>query len=225
MYSPSTMKKMGSYIDMMFTSNISNCSNTIVPGPNVTEAEYIQQVGSYCCLDSRSVCDVAVPSSVPSLMLDNSLLCEDPFLYMGNATTPFTGCASGLDLCTSEDEWRCDGLMIQLYGMLPGPIKDCYPDYSDINKMNGEGNMTYAEVIQTYGHFCCKNAFSACGEADSSLLPPESPSANADKFQNKEAAKYMCEQRKALLYFGQRTTLIFSPTCLYTLVVETIPFL
>ena len=91
--------------------------------------------------------------------------------------------------------------------------------------MNGEGNMTYAEVIQTLGHFCCKNAFSACGEADSSLLPPESPSANADKFQNKEAAKYMCEQRKALLYFGQRTTLIFSPTCLYTLVVETIPFL
>ena len=159
---------------MMFTSNISNCSNTIVPGPNVTEAEYIQQVGSYCCLDSRSVCDVAVPSSVPSLMLDNSLLCEDPFLYMGNATTPFTGCASGLDLCTSEDEWRCDGLMIQLYDMLPGPIKDCYPDYSDINKMNGEGNMTYAEVIQTYGHFCCKNAFSACGEADSSLVLPVS---------------------------------------------------
>ena len=201
---------------------------------NMTYAEVIQTYGHFCCKNAFSACGeadssllppVAVPSSVPSLMLDNSLLCEDPFLYMGNATTPFTGCASGLDLCTSEDEWRCDGLMIQLYGMLPGTIKDCHPDISDINKMNGEGNMTYAEVIQTLGHFCCKNAFSACGEADSSLLPPESPSANADKFQNKEAAKYMCDQRKALLYFGQRATLIFSPICLYTLVVETIPFL
>ena len=229
---------------MMFTANISNCSNTIVPGPNVTEAEYIQQLGSYCCLGSRSVCDVAVPSSmpssvptsipmplptqtpistptseptsvptqIPSSMLDNSLLCEQPVLYMGNATTPYTGCASGdLDLCTSEDEWRCDGLMIQLYDMLPGPINECSGNTTDMNKMNGKGNMTHAEVIQTYGYFCCKNAFSACGEADSSLVPLESPSANADKFQNKEAAKYMCDQRKALLHSGQRTTLMTSP--------------
>ena len=117
----------------------------------------------------------SVPTQIPSSMLDNSLLCEQPVLYMGNATTPYTGCASGdLDLCTSEDEWRCDGLMIQLYDMLPGPINECSGNTTDMNKMNGKGNMTHAEVIQTYGYFCCKNAFSACGEADSSLVSPVS---------------------------------------------------